>query len=79
MKLETHIPAGRHTVSIYAWFGKRDEVPCQKPLNQKTADGGDIAVEWQWKSQAFMEIVMLKGFSIELEPGNAKDFDVVGK
>jgi hypothetical protein len=28
-------------------------------------DGGDIRVEWQWKSQAFMEIVTLKGFSID--------------
>lgn len=74
-----HIPSGRYTVSIYAWFGKRDEVPCQNPLKQKTADGGDITVEWQWKSQAFMEVVTLKSFSIELERANVKDFDVVGK
>jgi hypothetical protein len=74
-----HIPAGHYTVSIYAWFGKRDEVPCQNPLKRKTADGGDITVEWQWKSQAFMEIVTLKSFSIELERANVKDFDVVGK
>jgi hypothetical protein len=74
-----HIPAGRYTVSIYAWFGKRDEVPCQNPLKQKTADGGDITVEWQWKSQAFMEIVTLKSFPFELERANVKDFDVVGK
>jgi hypothetical protein len=74
-----HIPTGRYTVSIYAWFGKRDEVPCQNPLKQRTADDGDISVEWQWKSQAFMEIVTLKSFSIELERANVKDFDVVGK
>ena len=67
-----HIPAGRYTVSIYAWFGKRDEVPCQNPLNQKTADGGDIAVEWQWKSQAFMEIVMLKGFFYRIGAGECQ-------
>jgi hypothetical protein len=73
------IPAGHYTVSIYAWFGKRDEVPRQNPLKRKTADGGDITVEWQWKSQAFMEIVTLKSFSIELERANVKDFDVVGK
>ena len=74
-----HIPAGRYTVSIYAWFGKRDEVPCQNPLKEKTADGGDIAVEWQWKSQAFMEIVKLKGFSIEFDRENVKNFDLVGR
>jgi hypothetical protein len=73
------IPAGNYAVSIYAWFPKRSEVPCQNPLEQKTADGGDITVEWQWKSQAFMEIVTLKRFSIELHRENAKDFDLVGR
>jgi Carboxypeptidase regulatory-like domain len=73
------IPAGNYTVSIYAWFPKRSEVPCQNPLEQKTADGGDITVEWQWKSQAFMEIVTLKRFSIELDRENVKDFDLVGR
>jgi hypothetical protein len=73
------IPAGDYTVAIYAWFPKRNEVPCQNPIEQKTVDGGDITVEWQWKSQAFMEIVTLKGFSIELlGRENVKDFDLVG-
>ena len=71
------IPAGNYTVSIYAWFPKRREVPCKNPLEQKTADGGDITVEWQWKSQA--EIVKLKGFSIEFDRQNVKDFDLVGR
>jgi hypothetical protein len=73
------IPGGNYTVSIYAWFPKRSEVPCQNPLKQKTADGGDITVEWQRKSQAFMEIVTLKRFSIELDRENVKDFDLVGR
>ena len=73
------IPAGNYTVSIYAWFPKRSEVPCQNPLEQKTVDGGDITVEWQWKSQAFMETVKLKGFSIEFDGENVKDFDLVGR
>ena len=73
-----HIPAGRYTVSIYAWFGKRNEIPCQNPLIQKTADGGEITVGWQGKSKAFMEIVTIKGFSIALEPENVKYFDVGG-
>ena len=73
------IPAGNYTVSIYAWFPKRSEVPCQNPLEQKTVDGGDITVEWQWKSQAFMEIVKLKGFSFEFDRENVKDFDLVGR
>ena len=73
------VPPGNYTVSIYAWFRKRSEVPCQNPQEQKTADGGGITVEWQWKSQAFMEIVRLKGFSIELGRENVKDFDLVGR
>src|SRR2546421_5647052 len=73
------IPAGNYTVSIYAWFPKRSEVPCQNPLEQKTVDGGDIAVEWKRKSQAFMEIVKLKDFSIEFDRENVKDFDLVGR
>jgi hypothetical protein len=73
------IPAGNYTVSIFAWFPKRSGVPCQNPVEQKTADGGDITVEWQWKSQAFMEIVTPKGFSIGLEAENVKDFDLIGK
>lgn len=73
------VPSGDYTVAIYAWFPKRSEVPCQNPIEQKTVDGGDIMVEWQWRSQAFMEIVTLKGFSIELSQENVKDFDLVGK
>ena len=73
------IPGGNYTVSIYAWFPRRSEVPCQNPLKQKTVDGGNINVEWQSKSRAFMEIVTLKGFSIELNRENVKDFDLVGK
>jgi hypothetical protein len=71
------IPAGNYTVSIYAWFPKKTEVPCQNPLEQKTMDGGDITVEWQWKSQAFMEIVKLKGSSVEFGRENVKDFDLM--
>ena len=73
------IPAGKYTVSIYAWFPKRSEVPCQNPLEQKSVDGGDITVEWQRKSQAFMEIVKLKDFSVEFDRENVKDFDLVGR
>jgi len=58
---------------------KRSEVPRQNPQEQKTADGGDVTVEWQWKSQAFMEIVKLKGLSVELGRENVKDFDLVGR
>jgi hypothetical protein len=63
-------------VAIYAWFPKRSEVP-QNPIEQKTV--GDITVEWQWKSHAFMEIVTLKGFSVELGRENVKDFDLMGR
>jgi hypothetical protein len=73
------IPAEDYTVAIYAWFPRRSEVPCQNPIEQKTVDGGDITVEWQYKSHAFMEIVKLKGFSVEVGRENVKDFDLVGR
>ena len=73
------VPPGNYTVSIYAWFPKRSEVPCQNPQEQKTAAGGDITVEWQRKSQEVMEIVKLKGLSIDLGRENVKDFDLVGR
>jgi len=34
------IPAGKYTVSIYAWFRDKGNVPCQNPLGAKTVDGG---------------------------------------
>jgi hypothetical protein len=73
-----HLPAGSYTVSVYAWFAKRGEVPSRNPLGQKTADGWDITVEWQRKSHAFMEVVTIKGFSIRPDWENVKDFDLVG-
>lgn len=73
------VPAENYAVSIYAWFPKRNEVPCQNPIEQKTVDGGHITVEWQRKSQAFMEIVKIKGFSVELGRENVKDFDLAGR
>ena len=66
------IPGGNYTVSIYAWFPRRSEVPCQDPLKQKTVEGGDITVEWQWKSRACMEIVILKGFFHRIKPGECQ-------
>jgi hypothetical protein len=42
-------------------------------------DGGETEVEWRWKSRAFMEVVRLKGVSIESDQEYVKDFDVVGK
>lgn len=74
-----HIPPGRYAVSISAWFQKRDEVPSRDSHDQRTTDGGDVTVEWQWKSRAFMEIVRIKSFSIDPESENVKDFDLVGK
>jgi hypothetical protein len=34
------IPAGNYTVSVYAWFLNKADVPCEYPLEEKTADGG---------------------------------------
>src|SRR5215469_2265729 len=66
------IPGGNYSVSIYAWFPRRSEVPCQDPLKQKTVEGGDITVELQWKSRACMEIVILKGFFHRIKPGECQ-------
>ena len=73
------IPAGRYTVSIYAWFSKRSGVPCQSSSTAKTTDQGKVTVEWQRKSEAFMEIVTIKGFSVEAGHETLKDFDLLCK
>jgi len=73
------IPAGHYTVSIYAWFANRSDVPCQNPAEQKTVDGGDITIEWQRKSRAFMEIIKITHFLIEANRENVKDFDLAGR
>jgi hypothetical protein len=70
------IPPGKYTVSVYAWFPAKSDVPCQNPLRRRTADGGSITVEWQPKSQAFMEIVTIRGFSADAGAPRGKDFDL---
>jgi hypothetical protein len=70
------IPAGTYTVSVYAWFANKTAVPCQHPQEEKTADDGDVTVEWQYKSRAFMEIVTIKGFVVSAGRRVVKDFDI---
>ena len=70
------IPAGTYTVSVYAWFANKTDVPCQHPQEGKTADDGDVTVEWQYKSRAFMEIVTIKGFVVSAGQRVVKDFDI---
>jgi hypothetical protein len=73
------IPAGSYTVSIYAWFPNKIVVPCQNLIEGKTVDGGNVTVEWQRKSRAFMEIVTIKGFSPDPDHLSVKDFDLLCK
>ena len=75
--LEASRPEITQCLSMHG-FQKGVKFPARIPRNRR-ADGGDITVEWQRKSQEFMEIVKLKGFSIELGRENTKDFDLVGK
>jgi tetratricopeptide (TPR) repeat protein len=74
--LFTEILPGDYMVSIYAWFRNKSDVPCQNPLESKTVDDGKVTVEWQWKSGAFMEIVTIKGFSVDSGQQRDKDFDL---
>ncbi len=73
------IPAGKYTVSIYAWFPERNDVPCSMSSEAKTANNGRVKVEWQWKSRAFMEIVVIEGFLLEEGQTSARNFDLVCK
>lgn len=78
------IPAGRYTVSLHAWFPKSTDVPCQNSPEAKTADDGSVTVEWQRKSEAFMEVVTIKGFSVTADQDlvrhkTVKDFDLLCK
>jgi hypothetical protein len=72
----TDIPAGKYTVSIYSWYKNRADVPCADSADGKTLDEGRVTVEWQWKSNAFMEIVTIKGFTLDGDHDASKDFDV---
>jgi len=72
----TDIPAAKYTVSIYSWYPNRTDAPCADSANGKTVDGGHVTVEWQRKSNAFMEIVIIKGFVIDRDHDKSKDFDV---
>ena len=74
-----NVPSGKYTVSIYAWFPKKSDVPCQNSPGAKTIDDGKVKVEWQHKSDAFMEIVTIKGFFVEGGQEKVKDFDLVCK
>jgi len=70
------ILAAKYTVSIYSWYRNRSDVPCVESTDAKTVDEGHVTVEWQWKSNAFMEIVTLRGFAIYADHERSKDFDV---
>jgi hypothetical protein len=70
------IPAGTYAVSVYAWFANKTDVPCRHPQEEKIADGGDVTVEWQYKSRAFMEIATIKGFVVSAGQRVVKDFDI---
>ena len=74
-----NIPAGKYTISIYAWFSKKNDVPCQNGSEARTVDNGKVKVEWQHKSEAFMEIVTIKGFSVEGGQEKVKNFDLACK
>jgi len=75
----TEIPAGKYTVSVYAWFLEKIDVPCQSTLEAKIAGDGKVTVEWQRKSNAFMEIITIKGFPIEAGQERTKDFNLFCK
>jgi len=75
----TDIPDGKYTVSVYAWFLEKSDVPCQSAFEAKIADDGKVTVEWQRKSNAFMEIITIKGFSVEAGQERIKDFNLFCK
>jgi len=72
----TNLPAGKYTVSIYSWYRNRPDVPCGDAVDSKTLDDGHVTVQWQPKSTAFMEIVIIKGFTVEADREASKDFDI---
>jgi hypothetical protein len=81
--LFNNLPAGRYTVSLYAWFGNKVDVPCQDSSDARTADGGSVIIDWDWKSK-FREFITIKGFSIRADRElvlhkTQKDFDLLCK
>jgi hypothetical protein len=71
-----NILAAKYTVSIYSWYRDRSDVPCADSADGKTVDDGHVTVEWQWKGNAFREVVTIKGFAIDSEHDTSRDFDV---
>ena len=71
----TNLPAGKYTISISSWHLNRSDVPCGDVADPKTVDGS-VTVKWQPKSTAFMEVVVIKGFTVEADHETAKDFDI---
>ena len=51
----------------------------ENPLEQKTADGGNVTVRWQPKSQAFMEIDTMKGLYADAGQQRVKNFAFAAK
>jgi hypothetical protein len=79
-----NIPIGKYKVSVFAWFPKATNVPCQNPRKAKTADDGTVIVGWQYKSDAFVELVTITGFSLRTDRSQllhetVKDFDLFCK
>ena len=72
----TNIPAGKYTVSVYAWFRNRADVPCNDPVDSTIDETRRVSVEWQRKSDAFMEILKIKGFSVAAGRETLTDFDL---
>jgi hypothetical protein len=72
----TNIPAGKYTVSVYAWFRNRGDVPCNDPVHSTIDETWGVTVEWQRKSYAFMEILKIKGFSVAAGRKTLTDFDL---
>lgn len=60
----TNIPACKYTVSVYAWFRNRADVPCKDPVDSTIDETRRVTLEWQRKSAAFMEILKVKGFRL---------------
>lgn len=72
----TNIPAGKYTVSVYAWFRNRADVPCDDPADSTNDETRRVTVEWQRKSDAFMETLKIKGFYVAAGRETLADFDL---
>jgi hypothetical protein len=72
-----NVMEGRYTVSIRTWYKSQEDAPCQL-LMAKTQDKNSTVIVAR-DIDKFVELILIKGFSVKSGKENLKDFDMTCK